>query len=102
MAAAVLRNLHTSPPAGMRPYIVMFDSWRGEEVSRYDQTVSQLEIVEENRQRLLKYIDDQGLQSLVSGVAPGTAFGAVGVIMTPEAAKVIKHLDGVESVIRSY
>mgnify|MGYP000447469331 CR=1 FL=1 len=99
MASAVLKNLHAQPPPGMRSYIVMFRTWRSEEGTRYDQTVSQFKQVEENRQKLIEFIAQRGLEPLVSEVAPGTAFGAVGVVMTPDAAKAVEELESVEHVI---
>ena len=102
MATATLRDLHAAPPAGMRPYIVMFKSWRGEDGPRYEQTVSQYALVADNRQKLLDFIQEKGLQPFVSNVAPGTAFGAVGVMMTPAAARAVEQFEDVERVIAAY
>jgi hypothetical protein len=85
----------------MQPFLVVFDAWRGEGSSRAEQVGSQVHLAEANRRRLLGFIEKNGLKRQVASVAEGTVFGAVGVVMTPDAAKRIATLDGVTSVMQA-
>jgi hypothetical protein len=101
LANVALRELHSGPPAGMAPFLVVFDSWRGKGHSRLDQTRSQVEVADSNRRKLLEFIEKRGLADQVASVAAGTVLGAVGVVMTPDAARRIEALEGVTRVMRA-
>ena len=83
----------------MEPYIVVFDAWRGDGASRLEQSQSQAALADMNRQRLLNFIEIEGLGSQVATVAQGTIIGAIGVITTPEVARRIESLEGVVRVM---
>jgi hypothetical protein len=101
LAQTALRELNRAPPVGMEPFLVLFDDWRGAGDSRLEQTGAQSELAEANRRKLLDFIEKRGLAGQVASVAASTLLGAIGVIMTPDAARKIKALDGVTRVMRS-
>lgn len=101
MTESAIRERHQALKLGMVPFMVLFDAWRGAGESRAEQVNSQIEMVEANRRRLLHFIEKTGLKNQVASVAEGTVFGAIGVIMTPDAARRIATLDGVTSVMRA-
>lgn len=99
MASSVQRDLHWSPAPDMAPYLVMFDAWRASGASRLEQTRAQVALADANRQRLLEFIEIEGLKNQVVPVAAGASIGAVGIVATPEAARRIESLAGVVRVM---
>ncbi len=101
MTSSAVRERRAGTPVGMEPFLVLFDAWRGAGDSRLEQTMSQVALAEENRHKLMDFIKKQGLADKVASVAPGTTLGAIGVVMTPDAARRIEALDGVTRVMRA-
>ena len=100
LAKSALREIHGAPPAGMAPFLVLFEAWRGAGESRLEQTTSQVKLADANRRRLVDFIEKRGLTGQVASVAGSTVLGAIGVVMTPGAARRIESLDGVARVMR--
>jgi hypothetical protein len=85
----------------MAPFLVTFKSWRGSGDSRREQTLSQIDVADRNRVKLLDFIETAGLRDQIGSVASPTLIGAIGVVMTPVAAERIATMDGVVKVIRA-
>ncbi len=100
MANCALQELHRPLRVGMEQYVVLFDTWRASAGSRSERMKAQADLADANRGRLVEFVKMEGLTGEVASVAQGTVLGAIGVVMTPAAARRIEKLDGVTRVIR--
>jgi hypothetical protein len=102
MTRRAARNWQLRLEPGMSSFLVMFDEWRATAGrGRSAAVASARAITAENRDRLLAFVAEHGLSDQVARVDHPTAFGAVGLIATPEAAALIKKMDGVSDVLRA-